>query len=559
MSKKKHIDELFKEQLQNFEAAPSPEVWNAIQAKMKKEKEDRKVIPIWWKLGGVAALLVLLLALNFVFQPFGAKDTPVIVTEDTDSLKEEATSPLLEDPSVNKDALSSEGDGKESTNNELDKSSIETEGEKKLKDQIVNDAQGNQKAITSEDNTVKVAPLQKNDLIKKNTSVDAITEKEAVAVTSEKTNTTKTTSEKDNPATEKVKDNNLLIKKDVSEGVAKKVTTGIAKTTGQKDKVDTQIENPTQKTIKEDNPLIQKDISVINKTKDAVAETDNKKEEDLEEKVETDPEDNKKSIFDAIEEDKEATVAKVKNRDLKNWEVTPNFGPVFYNSLNGGSSIDPAFADNAQSGDVNFSYGVQVSYAISDRLSLRSGVSNVDLGYTTGGVELATGPVAVALNSIDYGGRSVVLSAFDQGTLANLPPSSGENDPFAGLTPKSTSGNAELIQNLSYYEVPMELKYALFNKRFGVNMIGGFSTLFLGNNEISVRDGDFRDVLGEANNLNSVSFSTNFGLGFDYKISKRLKFNVEPMFKYQLNPYSDSSVDFKPYYFGVYSGLSFRF
>ena len=78
-------------------------------------------------------------------------------------------------------------------------------------------------------------------------------------------------------------------------------------------------------------------------------------------------------------------------------------------------------------------------------------------------------------------------------------------------------------------------------------------------NEVSVKDGEFRDVLGPANNLNSVSFTTNVGVGFDYKINKRLKFNVEPMFKYQLNPYSDSSVDFKPYYIGIYSGLSFKF
>ena len=559
MSKKKHIDELFKEQLQNFEAAPSPEVWNAIQAKMKKEKEDRKVIPLWWKLGGVAALLLLLLALNFMFQPFGAEDTPVIVTEDTDPLKEDTTSPILEDASVNNDAITSEENGNDSINNELEKSSLEKENEKKLKDQIINDAQGNQKAVTVEDDTKKGVPLKKEDLIKKNTTVETIQEKDAVAVTSEQTNTTKITQEKDGPINKKVKDIDPLIKKDVSEGIAKKVTTGIAKATGQKDKVDTKIDDPAQKTIKDDDLLIKKDISEINKTKDAVAEVDNKKDEVVAEDVKTDIETNKKSIFDAIEEDKETAVAKKEDRDFKTWEVTPNFGPVFYNSLSGGSAIDPDFADNSQSGDVNFSYGVQISYAINDRLSLRSGISNVDLGYTTGDVELATGPVAIALSTVDYGGRSVVLSAFDRGTLANLPPPSGENDPFAGLIPKSTSGNAELTQNLSYYEVPMELKYALLNKRFGVNMIGGFSTLFLGTNEISVRDGDFRDVLGEANNLNSVSFTTNFGLGFDYKISKRLKFNVEPMFKYQLNPYSDSSVDFKPYYFGVYSGLSFKF
>jgi hypothetical protein len=95
--------------------------------------------------------------------------------------------------------------------------------------------------------------------------------------------------------------------------------------------------------------------------------------------------------------------------------------------------------------------------------------------------------------------------------------------------------------------------------RIGVNLIGGISTLLLGDNEIVANDGDFREVLGGANNLNSVSFSTNVGLGFHYKISKKLKFNIEPMFKYQLNPYTDSSVDFKPYYLGVYSGLSFKF
>ena len=83
--------------------------------------------------------------------------------------------------------------------------------------------------------------------------------------------------------------------------------------------------------------------------------------------------------------------------------------------------------------------------------------------------------------------------------------------------------------------------------------------MFLGNNDVSVEAGDFSSTLGEANNLSSVSFTTNVGLGLDYKISKKFKFNVEPMFKYQLNPYSDSSVDFQPYYIGVYSGLSYKF
>ena len=63
MKKNKNIDELFKERFKNFEASPSPDVWNKIQIKLK-EKDDRKVIPLWFKLGGVAALFTLIFTIG---------------------------------------------------------------------------------------------------------------------------------------------------------------------------------------------------------------------------------------------------------------------------------------------------------------------------------------------------------------------------------------------------------------------------------------------------------------------------------------------------------------
>jgi len=550
MNEKKHIDELFKEQLQNFEATPSPEVWNNIQAQMKKEKDDRKVIPLWWKLGGVAAVLALLFTVGvLIFNPSAnnLNNTIVIEKEDKTNLHDKNHTPIVEN-TLSKDAISSEKNTKENIEKTLDKAAIEKESLNTLNDKIINKSKNNSKVLAVENNRVNGDLNKTNDLIKKNTAENVFRKKEGIATTSEK----KVASERENLNKKEIQSRNGLIKDAISEGVLKNTKEGIAKTLDKNKNVNSKIDAEIE------TPFIKKDISEINKTKEAVAQEDIKK---IDEAVKTETNENKKSIFDAIEENKEAAVTKIEKDNTKNWEVTPNFGPVFYNSLGNGSAIDPTFADNSQSGDVNFSYGVQVSYIVRDRLSLRSGISNVNLGYTTGDIELATGPVGIALKSVDYGGRSVVLSAFDKGTLANLPPPppQGDGNPFEGLTPKSTSGNAELIQNLSYYEVPLELKYALINNRFGVNMIGGFSTLFLGDNEISVRDGEFKEVLGEANNLNSVSFTTNVGLGFDYKISKRLKFNIEPMFKYQLNPYSDSSVDFKPYYFGVYSGFSFKF
>ncbi|MDC8005029.1 outer membrane beta-barrel protein [Aureisphaera galaxeae] len=573
MSDKKHIDDLFKEQLQHFEAAPSPEVWNNIQAKMKKEKDDRKVIPLWWRVGGVAALLALLLTVgNMVFNPFGGGDDPVLVDENTErSIEKEDDTPPITDKKIENEAISSE-DGVEEIKKEEASSSDDTTPTDS-QDQLLQKSRSGQEAVAVEEQEKVNNVAPNNDkLLKKDIGVDKNAPIKDAVVASE--NEEKQKAEDHNPFLDKQKDIDSQIKDAVvaSEKEEKQKTEDFNPFLDKQKGVDTQIKDAqetgvvVENQVKEEqkklddeeelfkNPMEDKDPSkAIQDVNTAVTKAEEKKDE-----IQETPEDNKKSIFDAIAEDQETEIAKTDDKDARQWEVTPNFGPVFYNSFGEGSSIDPMFADNSQSGETNFSYGVQISYAINDKLSIRSGVSNVNLGYSTGDIELATGPVASALASVDYGGRSNVLTALDKGTLANVPPDT--MNPFDNLRPKSTGGNnAELTQNLSYYEVPLELNYALLDRRFGINMIGGFSTLFLGDNEIVANDGDFREVLGEANNLSSVSFSTNIGLGFNYKISKRLKFNIEPMFKYQLNPYTDSSVDFRPYYLGVYSGLSFKF
>ena len=267
----------------------------------------------------------------------------------------------------------------------------------------------------------------------------------------------------------------------------------------------------------------------------------------------------KQSIFDAIKEQKQLeskeAVANNTTPQENLWEIAPNIAPVYYNTLSQGSSIDASFADNSQSGDVNISYGIGVRYALSDRLKIRSGISNVALSYSTAGIELGDGPVSLALKTIDYASEGVVVIAQDLGTFS----SQNQDGTFGDITPKSTNGEAFINQNISYYEVPLELSYTLFDSAFGLDVIGGVSTLLLGNNEVSVTAGSYNEVLGSANNLSSLSFATNIGLGLHYKMSSKFRLNIEPMFKYQLNPYTDSSVSFKPYYLGVYTGLSFKF
>ena len=65
--------------------------------------------------------------------------------------------------------------------------------------------------------------------------------------------------------------------------------------------------------------------------------------------------------------------------------------------------------------------------------------------------------------------------------------------------------------------------------------------------------------MGEANNLNDLNMSTNFGIGISYQVNNTLQLSLEPMFKYQLNTFSEAAGNFQPFSMGVYTGLNFKF
>ena len=496
MKKNKNIDELFKERFKNFEATPSPDVWNKIQAKLK-EKDDRKVIPLWIKLGGVAALFALIFTIgnSLLNVPLNKINAP-IVNENPAKINSESHNNIIV------------------ANNDV------------IQDEIV---------LTENKNEVK----RTNEvLIKKSSNATNNSNRVRSSETTVVSNNKNSRVSNKQAQQHLIQDFKVIIKG--QEAVVKGNANLADKTKDQ---------------------LINKD-SEINKNVEAVVVNENVKDTSKNpsstENKEVVKEENKKSIFDAINEtsEEQVVIAKLDNTPDNRWEVTPNVAPVYYNSLKEGSSIDPSFSDNPKNGELNIAYGIKVSYNLNKKLSMRSGLSNVNLSYSTTGLDLGTGPIAASTASIEYFSRNNnVTIVVDKGALVNQNP----DDPFGNITPKSTNGEPSLNQKISYYEMPLELNYKLINKKFGISVIGGFSALLLGNNEVSVEAGDFNEVLGEASNLSSLSFTTNVGLGLNYSFSKKLMFNIEPMFKYQLNPYTDSSVNFKPYYLGIYSGLSFKF
>jgi hypothetical protein len=103
------------------------------------------------------------------------------------------------------------------------------------------------------------------------------------------------------------------------------------------------------------------------------------------------------------------------------------------------------------------------------------------------------------------------------------------------------------------------MSYQLVDKKFGLQIISGFRSLILNQNSVAVQSNGQVITIGEATNLNDIHFSGNVGFGVRYRFLKSFNANLNPMFKYQFNTFSNDSGNFKPYLFGLYTGISYTF
>ncbi|MFB9051937.1 hypothetical protein ACFFVB_02485 [Formosa undariae] len=481
MSDKKNIDRLFQERLKDLDATPNPEVWNAIEAKLKEQNKPKRVIPIWWYASGVAALLLLFLAIgNFIYNANHTTTKSLNIIVDTPISRNIDSENKTTVVSNNKDESGNK------SNSELQET-IETQPRLKKKENIP--SIGNQ--------TINNSALDRN--------------KDALAT--------------HNPSKEdKTSISHLPLNQ--SDNTQEKPTTGTSSNTVTGDIV----------------------IDFVKDSQIALNEKEISSESLSEES----------SVLDTlrIEGAIAATKALPKpDEKTKKWNVNSNLAPVFYGNTGVGSHLDDQFANNSKSGEVNTSYGIGIGYAINKRIKIRSGLNNLQLSFNTNDVLLFENPGFV--NSKEVSNLEHISKDNQAQNLTFI-----STDKVDGITSNSfvnSEQNGTINQNINYFEVPLEIEYNILDTRFGINIIGGFSTFILDDNSIYSEINATKTFIGEATNINDISFSTNFGIGFDYNFSKRFNFNLEPTFKYQLNAFNNTSGNFKPYIIGVYTGFSYKF
>lgn len=549
MKENKNIERLFQEKFKDFEALPPEDSWDFIADRLHKKKKKR-IIPIWFQLSGVAASILLVggLIWNFTAQ------------NKTEQL------PLFENTIVN---------GKETNNNEInsktkfstDESLVYDSKEKNNeKNSLDSDQQNNNKSKIYKENFLnkqnKINSGKTNTIItynelEKNTDSNYKRKKksnnnfkqqrfgkenpETVVVSNGKKSTTKRKSKyksnKSNVGFENEISTNLIVA-DKSSKEQQIMKNDIDAFFEQSTTNKTFVANNDSINSETNNTNVLASTEIICKDSTLIAEV-LKETNPLEELL-------KEKEVGKNEDEKEEKRSK--------WAISTNASPVYFNSLAEGSSIDEQFNSNSKNYTTTLSIGLAGSYAINDKLSIKTGVNSINLSYNTNDVVFES-----RMREVDNNIPTISRNA----NASNMVFSSKNG------TVNEISGDVEnviidnnigaLKQNISYIEVPLELSYKLMDKKFGVEIIGGMSTLFLNQNNISLVTNGLEMEVGRANNLNNIHFSSNVGLGFKYSFWKSFNANFQPMFKYQINTFNQNSSNFKPYFIGLYSGISFSF
>jgi len=465
MGERKDIDRLFQEQFKDFEKSPSPEMWARIEQELQKDKRKRRFVPIWWRIGAAAALLLLFISvgLNWFESRNATSDTkPTVVDVETPAGPQE-------DPATPEQNASK-------TTPESHYKSLTDSTEKERTESKRNANPTKNTSTIQQHYTAALPPV----------SVE------------EKTATAKGT------MTHSERLSKLLALKSNSYHSSPAAVYVALETP----------ESPPAPLERYEGESIEKAIAAA----------------------------------EALEEAGMETTAQAR------WRLSPTVAPVYSTALGEGSTIHTQFIENSKSSDITMSYGITGSYALSKRLKLRAGVNRVDFSNRTSdvlafeAVEMATQTPSAVMANISPNEDSNVLLMSGASVNRNLAPEA-----------INTMQRGDMTLDYGFIEVPLALEYRVLDKRFGINLVGGFSTFFLNNNQISVDFNSRNAVIGEANNINDTSYSANVGLGFDYSISKSLDFMLEPTFKYQINTFSNTFGNVQPYIIGVYTGLNFKF
>lgn len=222
--------------------------------------------------------------------------------------------------------------------------------------------------------------------------------------------------------------------------------------------------------------------------------------------------------------------------------------------LDSKSILADEFNDHTIKNNLTVAYGAKVSVRINDKINVRSGIAKVELEQNTTNVNSGINMGVYALSASN---PKTANNITYHSNIRVIPDQSNQNAVMTMLS--SETNNME--QKVHYIEIPLEVEYKLASfDKFNLLATAGGSYYVVTKNTISLADVNTRSQykLGEASNLNDMSYSANAGVKLEYNLSNKSSINLEPNYRYMLNPLKN--VDAKnPSLLGLNLGFSIKF
>ncbi|PJJ06972.1 hypothetical protein CLU83_0098 [Flavobacterium sp. 1] len=522
--------------LENFSSTPPSELWDKIEAQLDKPKKKKRLVIWWW----AAACLVAGLSLPTIWYVnynqgnnqeliIGNDANGVVLQNDSKNNRNTNENINKNESAIEKVSLGEKGNhGNEAKNENLNS--------KEIRISLTNANSVAAKMIPSVSSKVKKSKKFKNS--------NGINDNQLVAEGSDKSKADVITANKNTKAgtynTASVVGFSNFSSKNSSNGNAKTIVSSDNDVIPESKQNKESVKNENSKSaLINQNP----EVSGFNTNK-TIAENSSAKDSLNKIKKEV------AQLENALAElDKDKTKKKTSSEAIDKWSLQVFAGVMGSENYNNEKALGNTVASKQSNG-----YGVKTNYKLNKKWAVSSGFKINELGQKIDGVAYyERGPEASFTSGILPSNNVVQDSPSKNNAIVFV--SNNENYLFAANSKTSTgfeTGN--VTQNLKYFEMPLEVSYALLSKKkTSISMnTGGFVGRLI-SNEVLLNGSS----IGENKNVNEFVYGTLLSSTLQYEFYKKTKFFIEPGMNYYINPLENQSFNQFQWMFNVGLNVSF--
>lgn len=244
-----------------------------------------------------------------------------------------------------------------------------------------------------------------------------------------------------------------------------------------------------------------------------------------------------------------------------------HFAPQYnYRHLTDNSSISGIPFSSLESQLLTFSAGMSVSYRLSSRWIVQTGLNYNNMGQFIKDIHAYQHVNNLPLY---YQSQEVLTSMgnitindpyhhFDDVRSSRVSSKQTLDDYDMKSLHKSDDG---LTQIFRFAEVPLLIKYQLYSRNVGVQLKGGFAANYLLQKDVFLGANLMQAPIGETHGIELFNMSVIGGFALHIPVTRGLMLHMEPTVQYFIQPFVQDGLpggNVLPYSFSLQTGISYR-